>query len=464
MIKDAAKGVDRIHTYDDEVSIVDLWLILVKRKWVVVLILLLSVSIAALVSLGKKDRYRYVSTIELGSSVLQESAGDESQSAVVLVEPPETTLAKLNEAYIPSILNSTDGGAIAIEIEAHIPANSQLIVIESVSSLPKADQRAMHEKIMVLLQKDHEVRLALWRRTIEHKLEEQEIALAALQDPVLLLNKKQAIKSQLTKTKIELERLQTPYALLAREERVKTNLESAKLMLDGLARSEKLLVKKQRQLETERQLLEGEISDLGRQIEQALQRSMDVGARASDGIDGIALLLIDNVIQENRSRLALLELRLQIKLPERTLMLKNDLRGNQQAQLLEMNKIGFLREELDQVKIVHERERTTTRLPVDKLNLELQQLDANHGRAIEAKLVLVKQLNSRLSAINETKFLVPPVYAGIVGLSFTNMVLLAMVVGLMLGVFMVFFMEFLRAVRIRQVGEALLIDDQRKER
>lgn len=453
MIRGEYKRIDYSDVNDNEISMVDLWLILVRRKWLVaccVIVCLLAVAVLALV---KAEQYNYISTLKVASNGASEGAGG---MAVQLVEPPEMVVAKLNIGYIPFVLSELGGELNSLELKAYIPKDSQLIVLESAGPVSKNGQQVVHEEIVALLRKDHAELLAPHRRKIEHELEAHQIALASLNDPDLLLNQQQAFRDRLKQTEIELERLQLPFTLEAKEERVKQGIENASLVLDGYVQGEVLLVKKQAQLQIEQQLLEKDISSLGRQVEQALEHSMKVGAKASDGIDGIALMLINNAIQENRSRLAKLQHRLQIALPEEALVLRNDLRKNQLAQEAKKNQIDFLREELQQQKIIHKREVANAELPIDKLNLELQQLEANNTREIEAKEVAIKQLNNQLSALTDTALLTPPVYGTVAGIGVKG-VLLALVAGLMFGVLLAFFMEFMNAVKLRQVeGRASL--------
>jgi len=426
---------------------VDLWLILVRQKWLVAGCVIICVLAVVVVALVKAEQYNYISTLKVASNGASEVAGN---MAVQLVEPPEMVVAKLNIGYIPFVLSELGDELKPLELKAYIPNNSQLIVLESTGPVSKNGQQVVHDEVVALLRKDHAELLAPHRRKIEHELEAHEIALASLKDPSLLLNKKQTFRDRLKQTEIELERLRLPFTLEAKEERIKQNIENASLVFDGYVQDEVLLVKKQAQLKIEQQLLENDISSLGLQVEQALERSMNVGAKASDGVDGIALMLINNTIQVNRSRLAELRHRLQIKLPEQALILKNDLRENQLAQEVKKNEIDFLREELQQQKVVHKRDVTNAQLPVDKLNLELQQLEANNARDIGTKDVAIKQLKTQLSALNDTEFLTPSVYGVVEGIGVAA-VLMSLFAGVMLGAFLAFFMELINAVKLRQV-------------
>ena len=110
---------------EDEISLIDLVSILVRRKktlyWVFSLIVLLGVTAAFV--LPKK--YTYSTSIEIGQRVVK--------GEVKLIDEPETLLAKINKSYIPLALqtyyktNSDDEKIY--NIEANIPKKSQIIFL-----------------------------------------------------------------------------------------------------------------------------------------------------------------------------------------------------------------------------------------------------------------------------------------------------------------------------------------------
>jgi len=464
MTNGSSEDFGRSQAYEDEISIIELWLILARYKWLIVSAMIFPMLLVVAVMLFKKEQYSYVSTIELASTNVSGAAEDHG-GVLVPLESAVVSLNKLNQAYIPLVLGAhrDKNKGLDIKFEATRLSeekieNNQLVVLTSVGSVSGAVQRVMHEEIVGMLSKDHDRLIAPQRQRLEHQLKVKRRGLARMQEPMVLANNRQMLRDRLIKSEITLERLEMPLTIEAKKERAKQAIEAAEQSLAALLRGEELLMKRRSQFETERQLLEKEISDLEGQIKQALQRSVSVVAEASEGVDGIALLLIDNVIQGNRSRLAALEQRLVIAFPERELVMENDLLAGREARLLAKKKIDLMKKEFDLIEVEHERSLVTTQMPVEQLRREMELFEFNSAGAIESQLFQIEQLAFGLDVISPTRFFVSPMEDGSGQDRPLVMIVFAAFVGLILGVLVAFFMEFLKAVSKRKVEvEALSV-------
>ena len=449
-------GFSRSQADEDEISIIDLWLILVRYKWLIVCVVACALVLVMTLMLSKKEQYGVMSTIELASINMLAAAGV-GGGGIVPIEPSAVVLEKLNRAYIPLVLDARYVGdaGLSLKVEAVLPAavnsaSSQLVILESTGSVSAAIQRVIHEEIMALLLTDHERLIAPQRQRIEHQLKAQRFELAAMRQPLILANNRQAIIDRLVISEMALERMLTPLTIEAKIERGKQAIEAMEQSLAEQVRAEALLMKQRSHFEAERLLLEKEITDLEGQIKQALQRSVSVAVEAPDGTDGVALLLIDNVIQENRSRLARLEKRLVIAFPERELVMENDLIANQQARLQAKKKIDLMKKEFGLVEVEHERSLVTTKMPVERLKREVKLFEIRNARAIEGKLLQIDQLAATLDAVRSPRFVTPPMALNLASSRGLMNIVLAVIGGLILAIFLAFFMEFLSAVRRRK--------------
>ncbi|VAW85136.1 hypothetical protein MNBD_GAMMA17-1759 [hydrothermal vent metagenome] len=456
MSKDSPDGFGRSKAYEDEISIIELWLILARYKWLIVSAMVFSMALVVAAVLFKKEQYSYVSTIELASTNIP-GAAETLGGVLVPLESSVVSLNKLNQVYIPLVLGihrdknkGLDIKISAARLSEKKIENNQLVVLTSIGSVPGAVQRVMHEEIVAMLSKDHDRLIAPQRRGLEHQLKVQSRELSMMQEPMLLVNNRQVLIDRLIKSEMTLERLEMPFTIEVKKERAKQAIEAAEQSLAELHRDEVLLTKRRSQFETERRLLEKEIFDLDGQIKQALQRSVSVVAGASEGVDGVALLLIDNVIQGNRSRLAALEQRLVIAFPERELVMENDLITSREARLQAKKKIDLMKKEFDLIEVEHKRSLVTTQMPVEQLRREVELFEFNSVGAIDRKLLQVEQLAFGLDAISPTRFFAPPM-EGDSGQDFPlAAIVFAAFIGLIFGVLVAFFMEFLRAVSKRK--------------
>lgn len=130
--------------YDDEISLIDLWIILVRRKWVVAGVLLFCVLLGLGWVLLKPPSYQYETTIQIGEVF----TGDSLQP----IEPVASVLAKVQETYIPlaraRVLNGDAPGGF--KLEARSPADSELIVLSGEG--PPAQQGTYHKLLQGVLE------------------------------------------------------------------------------------------------------------------------------------------------------------------------------------------------------------------------------------------------------------------------------------------------------------------------
>lgn len=126
--RDARMPLPYAANYDDEISLIDLWIILIRRKWVIAGVLLLCVLLGLAWVLLKPPTYQYGTTIQIG----QVFAGDDLQP----IEAVGSVLAKIQETYIPLARGRLlSGDALGgFKLDAKSPAGSELIVISGEGS------------------------------------------------------------------------------------------------------------------------------------------------------------------------------------------------------------------------------------------------------------------------------------------------------------------------------------------
>ena len=123
------------YSTEDEISLIDLAMVLVKRKKLISLIFtgFIVLGIAAALLIPKK--YTYSTSIEIGSQIINE--------AIKPFESPETLLAKIQHVFIPHELNeqrqTNPEDVKKYKITASIPKNSVIIVLEVKGNEDEAD-------------------------------------------------------------------------------------------------------------------------------------------------------------------------------------------------------------------------------------------------------------------------------------------------------------------------------------
>ena len=231
--------------YEDEVSLLDLWRVLHRRRRLVALVTALTL-LAGLAFLWLPPRYDYTTTIEIGTRI--------TGTKVELVESPETVLAKVQESYIPLArqeLRRRNGAHGLPEIRARVPKGSQLVVLSSRGPLEAEElHTSLQQAVVDKLKADHARILGVLRKETEIQKQRAQAQVAALADEIALLQ--------------------------ARKKR----------------------------LEEKARLLDGRIAALRTQLERLRQDRRRAAAGPTDAERAMTLLLLDSQIQKQEDLLA----------------------------------------------------------------------------------------------------------------------------------------------------------------
>lgn len=112
-------------THDDEISLVDLALVLVRRKTIILAILSLFIVAGIALALTSEKKYDYRSSIEIGAQMIDGNMKS--------IEPPSSLLAKVDYSFIPKTLyqyqQQNPEDEKAYEITASNPKGSSVITL-----------------------------------------------------------------------------------------------------------------------------------------------------------------------------------------------------------------------------------------------------------------------------------------------------------------------------------------------
>ncbi|MFQ5468979.1 MAG: Wzz/FepE/Etk N-terminal domain-containing protein [Gammaproteobacteria bacterium] len=168
----------------DEISLVDLFLVVIKHKKIVLGVMFLCVLVGITLSFIKPRVFVITTPVEIAKGV------------ETLIEAPETVQAKLKESYIPFVLNKyfdESGGGLYYDVEASLPKDSEIILLKSKGTdeeLPVYSK--IHAAILDKLANDHGRTIAVLKRNLESELHQTENKLGELGDQAELLKTREA--------------------------------------------------------------------------------------------------------------------------------------------------------------------------------------------------------------------------------------------------------------------------------
>lgn len=160
---------------DDEISLVDLFLVLRRRKMVILLTLLACTALAVAATFFTVGKTTYTTSIKIGGKPQ--------------IEPNSAALTKLRETYIPVTKDAVSGNEAmsALKINARAPENSDLVVIETQTRDENHELvKQLHKLVAERLIAEHDKQLSQNRTAIENQIERLRLTLEGLKNSTYL--------------------------------------------------------------------------------------------------------------------------------------------------------------------------------------------------------------------------------------------------------------------------------------
>jgi len=373
----------------DEVSAIDLWRVLVRRRRMVAAVFALSLVAGVAQALLTKASYTYHTVVEIG----RDGGGK-------LLDSPDTVLAKLDKAYIPQTLRDyaeRNQSPKRFKIDVRVPKGSELVMLESrgpadLASVYLLLQGAVADKLI----RDHQ-------RTID-QIDRQ-------------------YKAELARARVKLDELQDQRIFTVQEKALQGEIARGKQRVESLKDQAKLIEAQQKRLDETKHLLAQQIAEAKAFLAVSGESRGKAVTEATDEAKAMTLLMIDSSIAESRSRVAGLEERLYIGL-------ENE------------------RERLGKQLADDRREQATEAGTVSELEGRLVKLRVDHEREIDLHQQTIAEIEAKIAALRGTHPLLAPMQSlEPTGTSRRFIVAMAGVLGLIAGLFAAFGAELFRNAR-----------------
>lgn len=390
---------------DDEISLVDLWIAIARRKKLVLGVAgaVLLIGLAAALVMPKK--YDYSAVIEIGGK-LQRRDG---VSTFTAIESPDTVKSKLESAYLHDAIRKHLGEARTADfiprVKVQAPKGSNTLIISSTVPEERGDAiKAIMQDTAQALIKDHDRVTATDIAQLQNELSDAQRALDALSDPDARSAKIKAVEKEVEDTRVRL-----------------LSLESERKLIEG----------DQSRLDRQEEMLKGQLLDVDSLIKGLNQQRTKSGSGAKGTLDASAQMLIDGQLQQLLTRQADLEERLHVQLATE--------RDNLSKRLEE-----------------NARQLTSTKTLVEQREAELAAFMKDLDRQTLAQEDQVKSIKVAMDNILATRLILEPAQGNApAGPRKALILALAGFLGLFAGLFAAFIAEFRDKVleRMAEQGE-----------
>lgn len=441
---------------EDEISLIDLWLILVKRRVLIAAIILCAVLLGIAWAWYKPANYQYTTTIEIGKTVVTTNNGPESR----LAEAPDTVLAKLTNGYIPKVLNryvAKHGGQLnRYKVSATIPKDSNVIVLKSMGRAQDgAVYDGIHNSIVASLAADEDQELSTTRKQLNTLLNKAGIELQYLKNPSAMTNGQGDLEAKVGELKSKLAEVNDPQLRAVPISKLTSQLEASKNKLAQLKDDEKLLKLDYKHLDDTDRLLQGRIADLQAHIKASLQERSEAVQSIKGESQAMTLLMLDSELQKNRNDLASIQERRKVTLAARREKLGRDMDNNRRAQQQQSHEISDINTQLTSLNADTEQKRAYYKEQISVLEKQLADLKSSRDASIATKEQEIISLRSQLDMLKPTQAIATPEQtAEPTGPGKMTIVALAIILGILAALLSAFAAEFLHKARhaARAVG------------
>ena len=382
---------------EDEISLIDLWLVLVKRKKFILFTTVGMLVLGLAYVLFTPKKYVFHTALEIGTTLVRTSDGLATQ----LIDRPETVIAKLQESYIPATqheLAQRQGDERWMpDVEARIAKKSQIVTIEAKGSANREkDYLTMLNHILGRLKADHQRQTRVVRAQLSIELALAKVRQEAVEDPTSLQTKINVLDTELKQSMIRLEELRDKRILAVPRQRIEAELERNKNKLLNLKDSARLLQAKYKRLDEIDELLKKQIRELDKQNNEALLQRSKASKNITNAPSAMTLMMIDNEIQKNKTRLANLEERLFIDQKNAREALEKELEDNRRTQDVQAKVIETTRDELAKLSLDNKRAQQRLIPQITEITERIKKTKADQARAIDTQRQKIKEIQTRL--------------------------------------------------------------------
>ena len=385
----------RLAVQNDEIELIDLLRVLFKRKIMISAITLLITVLSIAVCFILPQKFDVTTMLQIGQIV---SVGG-SQGVPAVIEAPSSLKLKIEDVYLPlakkkMALLADDKVISGATLVVKVPKGSNLLVLHSkatVAGRGQVDQ--LHNLVIAQIVADHKGKI----------------------QGVTLQN-----EAVLAQGNLQLETLTNPLLLSLIKQRAQTAIDTAQNELLTLNEARFVLQQRYQNLEKRKKLLASQVAQLKESLRGALANRMTAAQGLSSESAALTLLMLDDQIEKDRTRLVAMQDRLLFQLEESAKKLEGQLADNLRKITLKKNKVAELQD-----------------------NMTQQLLNATHAQKVQEQKIV--KLTGEIAQSQNTE----PLAVGLFSASPVSpkkplIVALGFMLGLMGSVMLAFLLEYLR--------------------
>ena len=440
--RESSEGRNAFGPYDsdDEMSLFDLWAILVRRRAIAILTTLTVVALAGLYAFVVPSAYTFSTAIEIGSYV-EQSNGD--MGTRVPLELPSSVRQRLEVALVPMVRREFDDFEVGVP-KVSVSSNDSSEVVAVTTEVPESRREhvvTLHQRIADLIVEAHKDIMGKIMSNLEQVLEEHQLQLSYIEDPVVERSRIQPLEEALAESQRRLQTIEGAYQ--ANRLRSENQLQEARFDLADLLDQQNVLKARNTRLEKEKAMVQEQMTRGRAVLDELLSSQARITSRGSESPEAMNLIMISSQVEQARSRLDELQNRLETSFPQELDEIASSLEENLRSQSRVSNDINALDNALTRIDIDYKVELADQHAFIESARIRLNDERLKYRMAVEDGRLEVRTAKNNLAEFVPTKVL----FVALMSLEPAGpgkilLLSLGAILGTMLGIFCAFGTEF----------------------
>lgn len=307
----------------DEIELIDLIRVLVKRWQLIVLTTFVITLAGVAISLILPQKFDVTTMIQIGQIVSVSG----SQGAPTVIEAPTSLKLKIEDVYLPlakkkMVLLAGNEPISGATLVVKVLKNSKLLVLSSKATVAGREHVVqLHNLVVDQIVADHKGNIEGF----------------TLQNEALLAQEN-----------LQLDTLTNPLSLSLIKQRGQTVIDTAQAELLTLNETRLVLQQNYQNLEKRKELLASQVAQLKESLQRSLANRMTAAQGVSSEPSAMTLMLLDDQIEKDRTRLVAMQDRLLFQFQEDAEKLVGQLAGNLRKITLQKNRVSESQDNLTQ--------------------------------------------------------------------------------------------------------------------
>ncbi|MDX5379086.1 MAG: Wzz/FepE/Etk N-terminal domain-containing protein [Halomonas sp.] len=159
--------------YDDEIDLIDLWLVLMRRKWIVITVFVLTVLAAGVLAMLTPPRFQTSAVIEVGEIYVPNRA---AETPGTYLENPQSLIARLVNAIPPA----NGARIVGAEMQGGKRAEVENIIVVNAAGGSAEGVQGFLASVVSALEAAHAVKYASWLERQQAMITQTEDEIASL--------------------------------------------------------------------------------------------------------------------------------------------------------------------------------------------------------------------------------------------------------------------------------------------